>query len=1054
MIRFFAAHPTAANLLMAGIVVLGLMSTLTMTRVLFPEFEVPVVQVTTVYPGASADEVELSVCQRIERQIEGIDGIKRVESLSREGIALTTVSLTDDVDPSEVRSRIDEELARLTDLPDLAEEMVVELMDVQLDVLFVAIAGSVPEKDLLAYAEQLRDELLELEDVSDVTIIGFSDHELRIEVREDALLAHGFSLSDIAQVIREQSIDLPGGDVDVGGRDIMVRVTDQRRWAEQFRDVTIVSNTTGATIPLRALADIRDTFDEDWNYATYNGRRAGHLNIGTKSHEDVLVVANRIKQYLHDNASRYPDDIEIGVWKDASIALQGRWSMLVENVGLGVSLVFLTLWIFLNGRLAFWVAIGIPISFIGTLSVFDYYDMPLDMVSMVGLIVSIGLIVDDAIVIAENVFTRRQNGEAGLDAAVNGTKEVAVGVISSMVTTLAIFMPLLMMKGVFGKILYMVPFCVCVALCVSLIEAFLILPRHLVHALPASSQERHWLRIRIDGWIDFVRDDVYGRVLDWSLQNRASTFAVAAAMLIAVSGLVLGGRLKFHAMPEMDTSWIAATIVMPEGTSSKRTREVVDQVEAALVRLGDHFDPHETESSKLVQHVATFFGSSRRGHHRGSHVAEVWIEMIDTEFRIADIDEVAAFWKSQLVDVADVEQLTFEQPVVGPELRAIHLAVQGDDLDTLSQVSAKLEHRLAEFSGVKNIQTDLKPGKQEVRIRLKQSASALGVTANSLARQLRAGFFGEHVQQFQRGKDVVDVSVMLHSKNRASLSDVEYFYVKTPAGVHVPLYEIAHADVVRGYSSMSRLDGGPVVNVSADVNPAEGNAFGILAQLQSGYFDQLISEHPSISIRLRGEAEETAETIGSMIQGAVIGVVAIFIVLSFAFRSYIEPFIVLLAVPLGVMGALVGHLVLGMVISMLSLVGLISLAGILVNDTIVMVEFIKLRLAEGMPAEQAFSLAGRQRFRAVVLTTATTMMGLLPMLLETSMQAVVFKGLIVSIIFGELFSTAMILVLVPCSYSVLNDYGLISQRDQQVGHRPGRQDKHEIFRLRGKIGDD
>lgn len=1032
MIRYFARHPTAANLLMAAIVILGVMSASTMTRGLFPEFEVPVVQVTTPYPGASAGEVEETICRRIEEQIEGIDGIKRIESLAREGIGLTTVSLTDDVDPSEIRSKIEEELARLTDLPDLAEETVVELMDVQLDVLYVAISGSVPERDLHAYAEQMREELLELQDVSDVTLTGFSDHELRIEVREAALLAHGLSVGTVTQTIRQQSIDLPGGDVSVRGRNIQIRVTDQRRWAEHFRDVTIISNTTGATIPLRALAEIHDTFDEDWNYATYNGRRAGHLQVGTKSREDVLVVANRIKRHLEQNASRYPSDIEFGVWKDMSIVLNGRWTMLVENVGLGVVLVFLTLWTFLNGRLAFWVAIGIPISFLGTLRVLELYDMPVDMVSMIGLIVAIGLIVDDAIVIAENVFAHRQNGESGLEAAINGTREVAVGVISSMITTLAIFLPLLMMQGMFGKILYVIPFCVIVTLSVSLIEAFLILPKHLSHALPDPTENPHPLRRRIDTFIDFVRDDLYGRVLDWSLKHRAMTFAIALAMFIAVCGLVAGGHLNFRPMPEMETRWIAATIVMPEGTSSERTKQVVRQIEAALEPVKRHFSPREVDQAELIEHVCTFYGSLPQSQRRGSHVAEVWIEMIDTEFRVASINDVFALWKQEVGDVADVEQLTFEQPEVGLSLRAIQIALQGEDLEMLNQASGDLQEQLATFAGVKNIQTDLKPGKQEFRVRLKESANALGVNANTVAQQLRAGFFGEHVQQFQRGDEVVDVRVMLHSSDRSSLSDVEYFQVLTPAGVHVPLYEIAHADVVRGYSSMSRLDGGAVVNVSADVDPTKGNAMAILSDMNRNFFGQLARDYPGLSIRLRGEAEETEETFGSMIRGAVIGSLAIFIVLSFAFRSYIEPFIVLLAVPLGVMGAIVGHLLLGMVISMMSIVGLISLAGILVNDTIVMVEFIKLRLAEGMKPNLAFSRAGRERFRAVVLTTATTTMGLLPMILETSAQAVVFKGLIVSIMFGELFSTAMILVLVPVSYSLLNDFGLVSHKADSV----------------------
>ena len=823
MIRYFAHHRTAANLLMVTIVGLGLLSATTLTRSLFPEFEVPVVQVTTPYPGASAAEVEESICRRVETQIEGIDGIKRVESLAREGIAVTTVTLRDDADPTDVRRTIEEELARLTDLPELAEDTIVELMDVQLDVLYVAIAGDVPARDLLAYAEQLQDELRELEDVSDVTINGFSDHELRIEVRESALQAHGVSLADVAQAIRQQSLDLPGGDVSVGDREVKVRVTDQRRRAEQFRDVTIVSNATGATIPLRELAEVHDTFDEDWNYATYNSQRAAQLKVGTKAGQDVLAIADSVKNYLAEHESRYPESIDIGVWADNSTILEGRWSMLIENIALGVVLVFLTLWFFLNGRLAFWVAAGIPISFLGALWVIDSGNMAIDMVSMIGLIVAIGLIVDDAIVIAENVFAHRQRGASGLQAAVNGTREVAVGVISSMVTTLAIFLPLLLLEGTYGKILRVIPFCVVVALSVSLLEAFFILPKHLAHALPETARQPHPLRRRIDRFVNFVRDDLYGRVLDWSLAHRAITFAATAALAIAAWGVVAGGRLSFRPMPDMDTSWIVATIIMPEGTDSDHTREAVQKVEAALQPVREHFSPNETADDDLIQHVCVFYGSQPQGTARGSHVAEVWIEMIDTEFRVARLHDVSAFWQQQIGEVADVEQLTFEQPRLGPELQPIQIALQGESLETLDTAGVQLQQRLSGYAGVKNVQTDLKPGQQEVRIQLKQSAHSLGVSSKLVADQLRTAFFGEHVQQFQRGEEVVDVRVMLHRDDRRSLGDVEYFQLLTPSGAHVPLYEVAHTEVVRGYSSMSRLDGRPVVHVSADVDPALGN---------------------------------------------------------------------------------------------------------------------------------------------------------------------------------------------------------------------------------------
>ncbi|WP_372895705.1 efflux RND transporter permease subunit [Stieleria sp.] len=1013
---------------MAAFVIAGVLAATRLNRGLFPEFEVPLVQISVAYPGASAEEVERSVCLRVEDQLRNVSGVKRVESLASESFALTTVTLTDDVDPSEARADIEAQIDRIDNFPDLAERPVVELIDIQLSVLSIAIAGNVAEKDLLAYAQQLRDELLRLEDVTDVTLSGFSDHEIQIKVDESALVAHGLSLRDVSSAIRAHSVDLPGGEIDVGDREISVRVADQRRWTDQFRDLTVVSNSNGAMIPLRAIAELQDSFDEPWIFATYNGKPACQLSVGTQSREDVLAVASRVKRHLDDSRTVYPDEISLAIWKDNSPILNGRWTMVVENLALGVLLVFLTLWLFLNGRLALWVALGIPISFLGTLAVLDAKGMPIDMISMLGLIVAIGLIVDDAIVIAENVYAHRQRGASGIDAAINGTREVSIGVLSSFITTVAIFFPLLMIAGTYGKILYVVPFCVILALGVSLIEAFLILPKHLSTALPDRSQP-HPLRKRIDRMINSVRDNVYGSLLDWSLRNRATTFAVMFAVLIAAAGLVLGGRLAFRPMPDMDTNWISATIVMPEGTSSDRTREVARRVEASLRQVDEHFSPNEVGQRDLVRHVCGYYGSLPEVTEQGPHVASIWLEMIDTEFRVANINDVARYWKEQVGDVADVERLTFEQVMVGPQLRPIHLALHGCDLESLQRAGEKAQDKLREFAGVKNIRSDYSSGRQEIRVRLKESAQTLGFTSSDVANQLRAGFFGEHVQQFQRGDDVVDVTVMLSDKDRSSLEDVTLFQLLSPTGTSVALHEVADTEIGHGLSTLSRLNGRQVVNVFADVNPAKANAALILSGLRRHYFPTLQSEFPGLTVQLRGETEETAESIGSLIRNSIIGVVAIFLVLSFTFRSYLEPLIILLAIPPGVVGVIVGHWLLGINISMLSMIGLVSLAGILVNDSIVMVEFIKLRLSEGMIPIEAFSQAGRDRFRAVVLTTATTCMGLMPMLLETSMQATVFKGLVVAIVFGELFSTTMILILIPCSYSVLGQAGLLATND-------------------------
>ncbi len=1047
MIRYFTRHPTAANLVMGAIIALGALTLLRMNRAVFPDFEIPAVQIVTVYPGASAVEVEDAVVDRIERQLESLQGVKRIESISRDGTGVVTVLLDETASPDEVRTDIETELDLITDLPDLAEDPVVKEIELVPGVMHVAVAGEVGEKHLLAFAERLKDGLLTLGDVNTVRIKGFPEHEIRIEVREDALMSLGLSVADVAKTVRESSVDLPAGAVETGEREISVRVVDQRRRVERFRDLTVVSGTTGARVPLRAVATVTDTFEDDWNRSTFNGKPAVHLEITTTKQEDVIRVADGVSAYLDQHRADFPDELEITEWLDLSFLVRDRLQMLYVNMTQGVILVFLVLWLFLNVRLAFWVALGLPVSLLGGIFVMYHSDMTLDMFTMLALIMAIGIIVDDAIVISENVYAKAERGEPDHEAAVNGTKEVALGVLASMLTTVAVFMPLLVLQGVFGKIFRVLPYCLIVALVVSLVEAFLVLPNHLAHSIPDPNAEPHWLRRRIDGVIEWVRESLYGRVLDWSLANRPLAFAIVLALFVASIGLLAGKRLKWDPMPAPEGNHIVATIKLPEGADYRRTRAVVETVRAAAFATNERY--REAEGGEdLVEHVTTMYGAQFFEPARGTHVAEVAVEMRNVEERATRQNDVIEEWRRRIGEVPDALSVIVQNPDKPPGGQAIEVALSGPDLETLDRAADDLKEILSGrregsnddgresrpgYRGVLNVDDDLRIGRMEAQVRLKDSAAALGVTSGMVASQLRAGLFGEEAEEFQRDGDVFDVRVSLDERNRANEDDVDFFAILTPSGMHVPLVEVADVDFVRGYSSIPHEHAKRTVTVSADVDGNLTSAAYVLADLEQKHFPELRARYPGLTFRFAGQAEDTKELTDSMQQGLVIGLLMIYGVLAFVFRSYVEPVVVMLAIPLGLIGAIFGHWVLGMTFSIASMIGFVSLAGILVNDSIVMVEFVKMRLADGMEPQEAIALAGRQRFRAVTLTTATTIAGLLPLLLETSIQAIVLQPLVVSVIFGELFSTTLILVLLPCAYSVLADWGIVRGVKRHAG---------------------
>ena len=1025
MIGYFARHPTAANLLMLAIVLLGVVGMLSMTRAVFPEFESEFVHVRVVYKGASAEEVEETICQRIEDEIEGIEGVERVTSTAREGVGQVSIEVADGFSQLDVYADVDNEIGQIDNFPEQSETPLVWQEQRVDSVIRLSLAGEMPPKDLLTLAEQLKDDLLALEHVSLVDIEGFAEHEIRIEVRRDAQLSLGLTIDDVARAIGSQSVDLPAGSVETDEREIKIRVVDQRRWAEDFRDLPVVSSPRGGEIPLRAIARVSDTFEDEWQQATLNGVRCAVLVVTAADGEDIVKSARAVRAYVEQRQATLPAGVELLPWADWSTPVRDRLGMLVKNGMQGFVLVFFTLWLFLNVRLSAWVAAGIPISFLGTLYVLYLGGMTLNMITMFSLILALGLIVDDAIVIGENIFSHRMRGKNAFAAAIDGTREVGVGVIASLLTTVAVFMPLMMMTGNMGKILRVMPLGVIAALAVSLVEAFLIMPSHLGHSL-GRLKEPNRFRRTIDTVVTWFTERVYGRALEWCLAHRPVPIAAVVMLLLLAVGQLAGGRLRFQPFPELDGDFLMARVLMPAGTELEQTRSVVRRVEDALTRVNAAFKPRQPDEQDLILCANTTYGSNDAADETGSHAAIISVELLSSDRRNARCDDVLATWREEVGDVADVVSLTFDQMEVTPAGKAIDIQLRGRHLDDLQRASLELQEKLRGYPGVENLMDNLRPGKPEVRVQLRPTARALGFSAASLAQQLRGGFWGHSAQEFQRGSDVLDVKVELHADDRRSLADLDDFQVVSATGHAVPFREVATAEMVRGFSKIQRVDGYRTAEVEADVDTRLGNAAEILADLErvesrggQSYFDEFLAQHPGVWINFEGQRKETAKTLGSVGGGFLIGLAMVFILLSFVFKSYIQPVVVMSAIPFGLVGAIFGHIVMGIDWTVPSTVGFVSLAGIVVNDSIVLVQFIKLRLAEGAALRAAVLAAGQARFRAVFLTSATTVAGLLPILAERSMQAQILIPVAVSIAFGLAFATVLVLILVPCLYSLM-----------------------------------
>lgn len=1027
-IRYFASHPTAANLLMIIFVFAGLLSIRDLRRETFPDFSPTQVEILVKYPGATAEDVENAVCRRVEDALDGVSNVREIQSEARENQGRIVAEMRDGGNMAQFLSDVKTEVEAIDDFPEEVERPVVRQLGQTDMVLSIAVTGPMSVPHLKAFCEKIKDRMVRLDEISQVDILGFSDHQIRIEVPAVTLMQLGLSVSDIVDRITGQSVDLPSGTVETRDAEVLIRFSDERRSVHEFEDLIVVADDTGAEIPLGDIAKITDRFELDEEKIIFNGKRAGILRVNKTKTEDALRILDKVKVFLEQERRSSPPGVCFNITWNVSEIVRDRLNLLAVNGAEGLVLVFLTMWLFFSFRFSFWVVMGLPISFLGTIFCMQLIGFSLNMITMVGLLIAVGLLMDDAIVISENVATHLKKGKRPLDAVVDGVTEVSPGVLSSFLTTLIICSSLaLLTEGDIGKVLWVMPVVLILTLSVSLVEAFCILPNHLAHSLESMSKDTHGkFRQRRERLLEYLREKVLGPVVDWAVSWRYLSLGLTITLFLLSLGTIAGGFLKIEAFPDIEGDIIQARILLPQGTPLSRTESIVKRVSDALKRVNMQFTPEQPGKQTLVKNVNIQFNMNIDAFESGPHVATVTADLLGAEKRNTSIDEFVARWRKEVGAVPDVINITYKETAYGPAGLAIDIRLKGDDLNHLKQASMELMHWLNSYEGVLDLNDDLRPGKPEIRARLKRGAMTMGVEAGSVANQLRSAFHGKKAGDIQVGSESYEVDVRLTPADQNSLGDLDYFHVTTRTGKQVPLGSIATLEQSRGFARIQRIDSVRTVTIRGDVDTKIANAAEIISDTRARFLPELKKRYPDVGFTLEGQAKETRRSMGSMQKAFLVGIFGIFVLLSFQFKSYLEPLVVLVTIPLAFIGVIWGHIFMGLDLCMPSIMGFVALSGVVVNDSILLVTFIKIRIRHGKDGSEAAGTASRQRFRAVLLTSLTTVMGLVPLLSERSLQAQFLIPLATSIVFGLLASTVLVLIVIPVMYTILGDFGLIS----------------------------
>ena len=1020
IITWFAGNPVAANLLMVTILVAGVLAAPMIEQEIFPEASLGMITISVVHEGAAPDDAESGLCIPIEEAIHGIPGVHRISATAIESLCTVAAELDRHADARRVLEEIKTEVDAIDHFPDEAETPVIQELFSWSPVIDVAIHGPLDERNLKRLGEAVRDDLLLLAGVSRVELTGVRPYEIAIEVAEAELRRHGIAFDDVVTAVRRSSVDLPGGSLRAPDGEILLRAKGEAARGAEFERIVLLSRPDGTRLYLRDVAHVVDGFAETDERARLDGAPAVVLHVMRGKNERLIEIAAAVRAYVADARRRMPAGVSITTRQDHSEQLASRQALMVENGALGLCLVMLALTFFLRARLALWVSVGILVSFLGAVAVMPLLGVSLNMISSLGFIATLGLVTDDAIVIGERITRRGEEpGADPLEAAVRGAREVSAPVAIAAITTMIALAPSLMLPGVIGAQSRPFPVVAIACLVFSLIESLLILPAHLAHR---DRESRAPGRFAVA--LERFTGGPYLRLLRRAVAWRGVTLAAGWLAFAVTVGAVVGGWVPFTFLPKTEVDHVTAILTLPQGTPIEVTDAIASRLESAALRLREDLDPDVVrdvytalgqQPEKMSQ---SFFTPLAWSRFSGSHVAEVQIALAPAEERDLSANEIGRRWRELVGPVPDADELSFVSSFFSMAA-PIHVQLEGRDFEELERAADALAERLREFPGVYDVASSYQRGKREVEIEVFPEAEAHGVSLAELARQVRQAFHGEEAQRIQRGRDEVAVMVRYPADERRSLGDLEQMWIRTEERDALPFSTVARARFGRGYAAIQRADRKRTVDVTADVDTSRTNANQLMGVVEGSVLPALLAEHPGVSYALEGQRRDQEEFLG-VLGRVVIGIqLAIFVLLAMLLRSYVQPLLILIAVPFGWVGAVWGHAILGIEITSFSMVGFLGLSGVVVNDSLVLLHAANALRASGVSALEAIERACLSRFRPILVTTLTTCLGLTPLLFETSSQARWIQPMAASLAFGELFSTVVVLVLVPTAASLL-----------------------------------
>lgn len=1048
MIAWFAKNGVAANLLMGIILISGFFSIRSLKMELFPDFDLDLVTISVPYPGAAPLEVEDGICKQIEEKIWDLDGIKEMTSFARENVGVVSVQVERSKDPKVLADEIKVRVDSIINFPEEAEKPMVEVATQKRKVLAVAIHGLADPFSLRKLADKTLDDLTNLPGITQVEISGIRKPEIGIEVSENTLREHGISFDDVARALKTNSIDTPGGVARTSSGETLLRSIGKARNGSDFDKLDIITKSNGSSLKLNDIASVKDGFEDKVLYTEFANEPAVTLRVFRVGKQSPLDISQKVSKYVEKTNKSLPEGLSMTIWKDSSFYLQGRLEMMIRNAFQGLLLVFLVLSLFLRPSLAIWVAIGLPISFMGAFATMGLVGASINLVSLFAFIVVLGILVDDAIVVGESVYTLGSKGEKSINASIKGTHLVAMPVTFAIITSMVAFVPMLFLPGWLGKLMKDIPLVVIPALFFSLIESKFILPYHLslcrFDKLPKNwlSKVQNKISKGLERFIEVIYQPVLKKCLEW----RYLTLSFFLGLLLLTFGLILGGHVpSIRGVPPVPSDYISVKLSMQDGVPAQTTENALLKVEKARLDVVDYLisqnEPNPFRFVMKTMGAQPFSGGPKSSSNivTGSNMGEISVELIKSEDRTRSAPQISALWRERIGSLPGLKEMYFGDVAAGGSRTAIDIEIAGIELKDMSFAAEKLKSKLQTYEGLFDISDTYSGGKREMKIRIKPNGRSLGLTQADLGKQVRQAYYGEEIQRIQRERDEVKVMLRYPLPDRKTLNALSNLRIRTPNGIEAPLEDVATFELGQGYPTIKRSDRARIINVQTSADKAVANIPSIEADLDTNFLPLLRNEFPNLRFSFVGEKKEQEESDSGLAQAGGICLFVIYALLAIPFRSYLQPFLIMSVIPFGLIGAVFGHYLFGLPLSQLSHFGLVALTGVVINDSLVLVHYVNQRAKETNILE-ATRMAGMARFRAILLTSLTTFVGLLPILFEKSLQAQFLKPMAIAIGFGVLFATFITLLMVPCLYLILEDIVKSLKKLLKLlgyGHKPG-----------------